>query len=306
VEKLLLDNLRENQAFDAALHTGAGIDAIAAKLLKNVMFQADADIRAAAIRQLERQTVDYFKNAVQPAARKLAQRNAQRVLKATPELRAADALDSADVRRKILVEGNFRPATRLKIVQALVNDRANTLENRLTAYWLEPGAGDKAKLQHLREINAAMDERQQKYSAEMSDWLERGQSGSRPRKPQTDFLPRFQQDVKQDFREQARRAGTDAETSTFVKAGHNVLAWVTVNASEACPDCKKRNGWKATVSDWESLGKPGSGKTVCGVSCFCMLVPASAVTANPALAEKGLVIPPPGGVPSVAAKRPAA
>jgi hypothetical protein len=290
METLLLSNLAKLQSFDAALQRGKGLDALAAKYSKAIMLQPNSKRRATAIEKLQLEVVKYFEQQVQPAAQKLGTNAARAVLHAIPQEHRASALNNPDLRRRVLIEGNLRTRDRIRIVRALVQDNSNTLHNRLLAFWLEPGLKDKQKLGRLVEVHTQMVEAQAKYDEALSKY--HAGEGSRPRKPNVDFLALFQQDTKQDLREQARRAGTDAETTTFVAAGHEQLTWVTVNASQACPDCKERQGKSGDLKFWDSFGKPGAGKTVCGASCYCLLVPEETVKVAPGLA-RGLETPTP-------------
>lgn len=39
-----------------------------------------------------------------------------------------------------------------------------------------------------------------------------------------------------------------------------------------CPDCLKRNGQSKTWEEWEKLGFPRSGKTLCKKKCMCVVI----------------------------------
>jgi hypothetical protein len=182
-----------------------------------------------------------------------------------------------------LNELEARTEDRLRIMQRLVNDRANTLDNRLAAYWLEPGRDQDKKLARLKEMHTDMEKARTTYEKDLAAF-NAGERDSRPRKPQLDFMAKFTQEVKQDNREQARRVATDAEAAAFQQRGVKRFAWITVNASEACLDCKERQGMTGDMDFWDDKGRPGSGATVCGTACFCMLTPQEALTVSPSLA----------------------
>lgn len=305
MRELLIENLARNQSFDSALRRGSFVDRLADEYLPAVMFTPDADRRSAAINAMQRRIVTHFDRVVQPEARQIGIANARAVLASTPP--PSEGLADAAYRKRILYEGAANARDRVRIVQAMVNDRANTLENRLTAYWLEPGVAPKQKLDTLKALHEKMNAEQIAYNDRFAAFL-RGE-GSRPRQPNLDFMARFQNGVKTDVRVQARRAGTDAETQHFLVNGHTILAWVTVNASEACPDCKKRQGITGDDAFWKQTGKPGSGSTICGAACFCMLVPASTLNKNPDLRQNGLetrvkpVATPPSQVEAIEERR---
>jgi hypothetical protein len=48
--------------------------------------------------------------------------------------------------------------------------------------------------------------------------------------------------------------------------------WITVSTAP-CPDCQARAGVMLSWDAWVSMGMPGSGRTICGNSCKCQLVP---------------------------------
>ncbi|HLL88969.1 MAG TPA: hypothetical protein VK324_06675 [Tepidisphaeraceae bacterium] len=300
MELVLLSNLARTRVFDAGLKSGSMIDRLAARYLDTAMFNPRPRARAVAIAELEAAIVLHFEGNVEPAAQRTGVQNARTVIDAMPAADRAAALADPDVRRLILIDGPGRTSDRLRIVQALVNDRANTLVNRLTAYWLEPGLGERAKLQQLRQIHADMDAAQKRYGEQMAAHA-KGEA-ARPRKPNLEYMPRFQADVKKDLREQARRRGAEAETAEFAARGLTRLTWVTVQASDACPDCRVLNGLTLDVKEWERKGRPGSGNTVCGQSCYCMLVPEAAANANQSLKVNGLVVPRPVLLPEDLAK----
>ncbi len=51
-----------------------------------------------------------------------------------------------------------------------------------------------------------------------------------------------------------------------------LLFWNAV-LSDSCPDCVNRHGRTKTLSEWQRLGLPGQGTTVCRHFCRCTLLP---------------------------------
>ncbi len=49
--------------------------------------------------------------------------------------------------------------------------------------------------------------------------------------------------------------------------------WVSNNDANRCEDCAKLDGEVATWDEWEAMGLPGMGATVCGWRCRCTLEP---------------------------------
>ena len=53
------------------------------------------------------------------------------------------------------------------------------------------------------------------------------------------------------------------------------MQWVSVGSPKICPDCEDRIGNIQSWDEWESLGLPASGFSVCKEFCYCQLIPAS-------------------------------
>ena len=49
--------------------------------------------------------------------------------------------------------------------------------------------------------------------------------------------------------------------------------WVTVQGHKICDDCITRSGEVDTFENWSARGLPGTGWSVCGGNCYCILVP---------------------------------
>tara|TARA_R100000808_G_scaffold12536_1_gene31211 strand:+ start:1142 stop:1645 length:504 start_codon:yes stop_codon:yes gene_type:complete len=67
---------------------------------------------------------------------------------------------------------------------------------------------------------------------------------------------------------QGSRFGQDEVYGNSVK-----FRWVSVGSSKICVDCQDRIGQIATWEQWESLGLPATGFSVCKEFCYCQLVP---------------------------------
>jgi hypothetical protein len=50
--------------------------------------------------------------------------------------------------------------------------------------------------------------------------------------------------------------------------------WISVGSPKICPDCEDRVGQIRTWDEWQELGVPASGFSVCKENCYCQLVPA--------------------------------
>ena len=69
---------------------------------------------------------------------------------------------------------------------------------------------------------------------------------------------------------QASRIGADRVYGDSV-----MMRWVSVGTPRICPDCEERIGEVRSWDEWESLGLPASGFSVCKEFCYCQLVPES-------------------------------
>ena len=49
--------------------------------------------------------------------------------------------------------------------------------------------------------------------------------------------------------------------------------WVSVGSNRICEDCEARIGQVETWEQWEALGFPATGFSLCKESCYCQLVP---------------------------------
>ena len=52
------------------------------------------------------------------------------------------------------------------------------------------------------------------------------------------------------------------------------MQWVSVGSPKICVDCEDRIGEVRTWDEWESVGLPASGFSVCKEFCYCQLIPA--------------------------------
>ena len=67
---------------------------------------------------------------------------------------------------------------------------------------------------------------------------------------------------------QASRVGADRVYGDSV-----MMRWVSVGTPKICVDCTPRIGQVRSWDEWEALGLPASGVSVCKEFCYCQLVP---------------------------------
>ena len=69
-------------------------------------------------------------------------------------------------------------------------------------------------------------------------------------------------------------ASSEATRSTFESRGVKEYIWIT-GGGNTCPDCLPRHNEVRTYEQWQSVGIPRSGFSVCGHHCGCTLVPST-------------------------------
>ena len=57
--------------------------------------------------------------------------------------------------------------------------------------------------------------------------------------------------------------------------GGERMEWITAQGGNICPDCEGRAGQVAPMEEWQAIGQPGSGWSVCRHHCQCRLKPVS-------------------------------
>ena len=50
--------------------------------------------------------------------------------------------------------------------------------------------------------------------------------------------------------------------------------WISVGSPKICPDCEDRISQIRSWDEWEAIGLPASGFSVCKEFCYCQLIPA--------------------------------
>jgi hypothetical protein len=77
--------------------------------------------------------------------------------------------------------------------------------------------------------------------------------------------------MKNNTRDAIGMAGRTASFKYYESKGVKEYKWITVNGSNACPDCKDRSGRRGTMDYFLAIGEPQSGWSVCSTHCQCQL-----------------------------------
>jgi hypothetical protein len=280
IERLIISNLRRAQALDTSLRTAAGIESIAASFVGRIMFNPNAAQRAEAIDAIRLALNTHAVNEVLPQADRIGRQNALDIIRKTPS--PENPLPPAQQRGSV-IQAKIRMQERQVQVKLSIQENTAKLQGRLTRYYSQPAEGTPTeKVNRLKDVHARMEEKRKAFESKMREFNS-SKTGTRPAKPNLDFMSKMTDDVKTDIKVQARRAATDAETALFRERGHNKLGWIVPNGHSACPDCQLRAAVVLTLEEWERYGRPGSGFTICDDSCFCMLVPVETFRTAPGL-----------------------
>ncbi len=71
-----------------------------------------------------------------------------------------------------------------------------------------------------------------------------------------------------------RRERSSAKIDEFRKSTPRNAQWQWITVStKPCPDCEARAGRIMTFREWQKMGLPGSGRTICGKFCRCEFEP---------------------------------
>lgn len=101
------------------------------------------------------------------------------------------------------------------------------------------------------------------------------------------FLARFenatQREMTDTFRVQTRLA-QDARFREMGYTDNALFTWVTVSGDGTCPDCSEMHGVTRKHGEFGGT-EPGTGWSVCGASCKCILVPEAYSVDNPSLSK---------------------
>ena len=83
----------------------------------------------------------------------------------------------------------------------------------------------------------------------------------------------FRNKLKNTVRNAVELSSNRSANQQFVKAGVKLFQWVTVNGKAVCPDCAERHGLEGTNEYFDTIGREGSGFSICQQNCRCKILP---------------------------------
>ena len=84
--------------------------------------------------------------------------------------------------------------------------------------------------------------------------------------------------IKESLVEGINQSGSAGAFQAYDPEEETLFTWVCVSGHKICQDCAPRAGLQAKLKDWESQGVPGSGWSVCGGHCYCILDPSGKIS----------------------------
>ena len=87
---------------------------------------------------------------------------------------------------------------------------------------------------------------------------------------------KLRNDIKASVVEATNQSSRMAQYEEYFKKydEQSAFAWIVVSGHKLCPDCADRGGYSArSFVEWEALGLPAAGATICGGYCYCVLDP---------------------------------
>ena len=83
--------------------------------------------------------------------------------------------------------------------------------------------------------------------------------------------------IKESLVEGINQVGRAGSFQAYDVKPETLFTWVTVAGHKICQDCSPRGGQRLTLNEWEGVGVPGAGATVCGGHCYCVLDPSGKI-----------------------------
>ncbi len=83
-----------------------------------------------------------------------------------------------------------------------------------------------------------------------------------------DFRKQFKSNIKWGIEETARK-----EFEKGLDKVNGMWEWLAISDDKVCDDCMERNTMSPMLwPEWETIGLPGGGSTICGANCRCRMV----------------------------------
>ena len=83
--------------------------------------------------------------------------------------------------------------------------------------------------------------------------------------------------IKESIVEGINQTGRAGSFEAYEVEPDTLFTWVTVAGHKICEDCSPRGGQRLTLDEWEQIGMPGTGWSICGGHCYCVLDPSGKI-----------------------------
>jgi hypothetical protein len=167
--------------------------------------------------------------------------------------RYLDASEARDISqsqlRKITLESNSASKARLKLSLMELRKEQGILSSDIAIFKAESKLAGLTDKEALKQILIAGKDR-------------------------TGIVQGFAKRIKQINVEAVRREKSASEIFQYEKQAkpNEKWQWLTISV-KPCPDCEARAGKVMLLKEWQRLGFPGAGRTICGRACKCQIIP---------------------------------
>ena len=276
---LTLKAVADRRDFWARLKGRNEIDRTVYKYINANFYRSRTNGRKKQVAELQKKLIALYKSKYQAEAIELGTQAARRFVDRIQKQGQLRPLTNRRLRRAILKKHNLSIKSQFEVFRHSIRREAQHKLLEVETFFMESKALNRKKKDVVKQL-ADMHDREHKAVREAQA------KGKSPRRVRS-FAARFDVAVKGIIRDSVRRTAQQAEFYEFKQSGLGTrgFVWVAVNGSQACPDCNALHGTKMNEGEWDSLGHPGSGSTVCGAACMCALEPVEYVEGNKALTK---------------------
>ena len=92
--------------------------------------------------------------------------------------------------------------------------------------------------------------------------------------------------IKESLVEGINQTGQAGSFQAYDPDEETLFVWVTVAGHKICADCAPRGGEQRKLREWENEGMPGTGWSVCGGHCYCILDPSGKISPRIKMEER--------------------